>query len=351
MNRLGHGLRSPELVLPTEDPAAFQAHMDAWMDDFGSPRTMAQRELKSRKMALAAWRRKRVVRVEAQRLSERVNAAFKDFDRRERAACLQAGRQDAPGRPGARGLAALRATRAGVEKLIAMWSEIAPRRRWPSRRQRLYGDVHHEAPDRPAGAEGGRRGRGGRRRGRGVVAAPAPRPAGHRPRPLRPLDGRGGPRRSASGSATSADEAASTASEALRDLAPPTALLGAGPPRRGRAPSGPRPEDAPLLRYEGQLDREFHRGLAALTKLVKSDADPTSRTPRRPTRGAPASSETSDITTDDGQQVPKPHWVRSAPGAGTPAGTSPAAGVGRPGATASRPPRGPSRAVRGRSNS
>ena len=35
----------------------------------------------------------------------------------------------------------------------------------------------------------------------------------------------------------------------------------------------PRPEDAPLLRYEGQLSRQFHKALGDLVKLTKSGDD------------------------------------------------------------------------------
>ena len=138
MNRLDHGLRSAGSPLPTEDVAAFQAHMDAWMDDW-KPQTMARRELVE-KLAFAAWRRQRVVRVETARLAERADAALKNFDRRERTALKRdaATLLDDP----ARGLAALRSSRAGVERLVAMWAEIAEAVAEPGRW--LYGDAHHE---------------------------------------------------------------------------------------------------------------------------------------------------------------------------------------------------------------
>ena len=314
MNRLDHGLRAAEFVLPTEDLAAFQAHMDAWMDDW-KPKTMAQRELVE-KMALAAWRRKRVVRVEAQRLSERVNAALSDFDRRERAALRRDVRTllDDP----ARGLAALRATRAGVEKLIAMWSEIAEAVAEPGRW--LYGDVHHE----PLIALLGLREDDEDEEAVAVVEASWRLLLRDRPdidpSPFVPWTDEEAPEvRERIGDL--ADEALDRL-EALHDRLPDRASERA---RRAEvAAFEPRPEDAPLLRYEGQLDREFHRGLAALTKLVKSDADPVEDAPAADP-GAQSSPENSDATTDisTGSVISLGSFGAEA---GTPPGTGPAGG-------------------------
>ena len=120
MNGLKHGLCSTEVTLPGEDPAEFQDYLDAWMDDF-KPTTMARRELVEA-AASAAWRRKRCIRVESARLSDRIRTTLANRRPRGRPAGGPGGarRRDPRGT-----LAALMADRPGVDALIAAWEKLA----------------------------------------------------------------------------------------------------------------------------------------------------------------------------------------------------------------------------------
>jgi hypothetical protein len=79
LNGLKHGLRAEQVVLPTEDPAAFESYLKAWKDDWQAP-TEARSALVER-AAVASWRLKRCVRVESARLSERIEIARGRWDR------------------------------------------------------------------------------------------------------------------------------------------------------------------------------------------------------------------------------------------------------------------------------
>ena len=128
LNGLKHGLRSQEVVLPTEDPDEFRAHLDAWMDDW-KPTTMARAQLVE-DAAVAAWRKRRCAHVEAERLAQRVRGGRVAYDRLIEAdvAAHVARLADHP----AEALRALRATRAGVARLSA--SGKSSRRPRPIRR-------------------------------------------------------------------------------------------------------------------------------------------------------------------------------------------------------------------------
>jgi hypothetical protein len=79
LNGLKHGLRAEQVVLPTEDPAAFESYLKAWKDDWQAP-SEARSALVER-AAVASWRLKRCVRVESARLSERIEIARGRWDR------------------------------------------------------------------------------------------------------------------------------------------------------------------------------------------------------------------------------------------------------------------------------
>jgi hypothetical protein len=109
------------------------------MDDW-KPTTMARLELVE-EAAKAAWRRKRCARVEATRIAKRMRTAL------HKARRLEEGRLDAAMRtfrtdPQAT-LDALVRSRAGVDRLIAMWSEIAEAARAPE--GWVDDDAHHFA--------------------------------------------------------------------------------------------------------------------------------------------------------------------------------------------------------------
>ena len=272
MNRLTHGLRAAEVVLPTEDPAAFQAHMDAWMADWDPP-TMVRRELVE-KMAVGAWRRKRLVRVESQRLSDRVNAAFAASDRRERAAVDRDVKTlfDDP----KAGLKALLASRAGVARVMEMWAAIFRAAIEPG--YWFDPDAQHQTFLALMGLDG----EDSDDESRATVGAswrlllhdrPEVDPEG-----FVPLDDEE--------AASVRDQIARVAGERLNRLAAIQTDLPDRSAERSRhaelAAFDPRPEDALLLRYEGQIDREFHRSLGALTGLARSGADLVDDAPNEP---------------------------------------------------------------------
>ena len=88
------------------------------MDDW-KPQTMARRELVEA-AASAAWRRKRCIRVESARLSDRIRTTLANRGRTAAREVLE-GLDDDP-----RGtLAALMADRPGVDALIAAWEKLA----------------------------------------------------------------------------------------------------------------------------------------------------------------------------------------------------------------------------------
>ena len=78
LNSLIHGLRSEEVVLPGEDAAAFEAERAAWFDDF-KPKSQARAALVERAV-VAAWRCRRCVRIETQRLGNIGRLAIKNQD-------------------------------------------------------------------------------------------------------------------------------------------------------------------------------------------------------------------------------------------------------------------------------
>ncbi len=121
LNGLTHGFRSDQLLLPTEDGAAFQDLLATWMDDW-RPKSAARRELVER-AAVAAWRLRRCVQIETARLSGRLVAALADWDRREESAVdLLVARLDSD--PAA-ALAGLVSTRAGIDRLADLWDGLA----------------------------------------------------------------------------------------------------------------------------------------------------------------------------------------------------------------------------------
>jgi hypothetical protein len=120
MNALKHGLRAETIVLPTEDPAAFDDMLAEWIDEWKPP-TGTRRQLVERTVA-AAWRVNRCVRVEAAAFSGRALEALNDWDnRRERAIDdIAAGLADDP----AGAVEWLRWTRAGILRMIALWEGV-----------------------------------------------------------------------------------------------------------------------------------------------------------------------------------------------------------------------------------
>jgi len=77
LNSLKHGMRAETVVLPTERPDDFTAHVDKWMSDWRPP-TETRRWLVER-AAISAWRCDRCVREESARLGDRVVKVLKEW--------------------------------------------------------------------------------------------------------------------------------------------------------------------------------------------------------------------------------------------------------------------------------
>jgi hypothetical protein len=77
-NGLKHGLRADQVVLPGEDRAAFDEERKAWFDDWKP--TSHTRAFLVERAAASAWRLRRSVRVEAERLRALAEAAATRFD-------------------------------------------------------------------------------------------------------------------------------------------------------------------------------------------------------------------------------------------------------------------------------
>ena len=227
-----------------------------------NPPTMAQAQLVE-DAAVAAWRKKRCVRVESARLAKRTRQAQRTWDRKERdeVYALVENLGDDP-----RGVVdELMDTRAGVARLIEMWQELAEAAIDPQGWGHF--ERHHLRLFHLLGRQPG---------------DPDIRPNFELSWRLmlynveydceqgyRPFD----------------DDEAEQAAAKLRGcaLANIERLREYGPslpdPTASRAAQAeleafqPKPEDAPLQRYEAQLSRQFHRSLADLVKLTQSGAD------------------------------------------------------------------------------
>ena len=120
LNGLKHGLRSEEVVLPTEDRSAFDSHLAAWMDDWKPP-TETRRFLVER-AATAAWRIKRCVRAETNRLAARARKGSAEWDAARDAAVVKAV-EEISDRPEA-AVNELMANKSGVHALWALWGDL-----------------------------------------------------------------------------------------------------------------------------------------------------------------------------------------------------------------------------------
>ncbi len=77
-NGLKHGLRAEHVILPGEDPAAFEAERQAWFHDWNPP--SHTRAVLVERAAVASWRLRRSVKAEAAFLAERADTAAYAFD-------------------------------------------------------------------------------------------------------------------------------------------------------------------------------------------------------------------------------------------------------------------------------
>jgi len=279
LNGLTHGFRSDQLLLPTEDGAAFQDLLDTWMDDW-RPNSAARRDLVER-AAVAAWRLRRCVQIETARLSGRLVAALAEWDRREESAVdLLVARLDSDP---AEALAGLVSTRAGIDRLADLWDGLAGAADEPGGwRDR---EAHHllflRLQGRDPAAED--------EETRTVVDASWRLLLGNRP-DLAEHDDR------APFDATTADRVREQVARLARSRVDGLAELWETRPDRSRERARwaettalmPTAEDMALLRHEGQFDREFRAtlDLLCLPELDRPDRivgdDREARAPSEP---------------------------------------------------------------------
>jgi hypothetical protein len=120
LNGLVHGLRSEQVVLPTEDPAEFDAHVAEYLDEWKPP-TITRMDLVEH-LAATAWRLNRCVRIETARLSERSLVVLEKWDHAEEE-MIDAAVKELRSGPTAP-LRWLKQTRPGVDRLIELSEQL-----------------------------------------------------------------------------------------------------------------------------------------------------------------------------------------------------------------------------------
>ncbi len=120
-NGLKHGLRAEHVVLPGEDPLAFEAERQGWIQDW-KPISHTRAILVER-AAVASWRLRRAVKAEAAFLAERADNAgyafeLERFNRAERALTAPTSTPSPPS-------CSSGSTPTGSERLIASCTELA----------------------------------------------------------------------------------------------------------------------------------------------------------------------------------------------------------------------------------
>jgi hypothetical protein len=91
MNALKHGLTAQEVILPNEDPEAFDALLGEWLDDF--PPANAAEQAVIERAVQSQWKLRRAARSERAALAKRVRHAVVDFDRDETIRAEELGRR------------------------------------------------------------------------------------------------------------------------------------------------------------------------------------------------------------------------------------------------------------------
>lgn len=272
-NGLKHGLRAEQVVLPHEDPAAFEAERQAWFDDW-KPTTHTRAILVER-AAVAAWRLRRSARAEAARLHDLADDAARDFDRvvadeihlllddLDRHRHRDRHRRDDLVEP-MDIVGRLRETAEGVDVLARRWEQLgAALAEGPSawdreRHERMLGLLGWRVDDDPAAMCD-------RTRDSARLAA-SNRKRGRKPAPLDPAEAEG----------IVAGLRAGVA-EHLAELAEARAALPAEPPERRRAVEAAcldaSKEGQLLHRYEMAHERSLRGSIKQLSDLAKSGAD------------------------------------------------------------------------------
>jgi hypothetical protein len=274
-NALKHGLRAEEVVLPTEDPQAFKEHLEAWVEDWQPP-SMARRHLVEQ-AAVASWRIKRCIRLESARISARVEVAYKVWDgsvAKQVEAEIERLEEDPAGV-----LDKMMSTRPGVDRLILAWNEIGDAASEPE------GWFDPEVHDRLIHLHGVRLGDPAASELRGLSMRLLLRNMDGPPAtgPLKAFDD------------VEAEDACGTireiAAEKADELERLRATLIPIEVKRNRYAEieayAPRPEDALLMRYEGQQNRVFKTSIDQLMKLSTTNADVAEEVIEPPAASAP----------------------------------------------------------------
>jgi hypothetical protein len=120
LNAVTHGLCAATVVLPNENHDEYEAMRLAWLDDW-KPQTEARRVLVDR-AAAGAWRLRRCVKAERDRIAEGMAAALDAYDDGVEARVADGLRllQIEP----RQGLATLRSEHAGMVALISLWESL-----------------------------------------------------------------------------------------------------------------------------------------------------------------------------------------------------------------------------------
>jgi hypothetical protein len=331
LNALKHGLRSDEVVLPTEDPQEFREFLDAWLADWNPP-TMARRQLVE-EAASAAWRKRRCLRVESARLSQRIEQARASWDRdREDDVDRLAEELVDEENTWPRGTVdALMASRRGVGRLIELWEHVAEAAAasWADADDhflmiRLHGHLGGDDEVRTICDASWRL---------FLAEAPEEYEPGVDPEPWAPAE--------AEVARRVIVDLASSHLAALRELRPAVPDDAAARDAHAEVMAfAPRPEDAPLLRYEAQRSREFHRALADLVKLTKSGDDLVLEAEEAE---APSEAKSSEASSEERVKTEKPEpsspavGPERAVGGATPAREAVARPVGAAGALSGAP--------------
>jgi hypothetical protein len=121
LNALKHGLRSEQVVMPGEDPRAFEAECAAWSADW-QPKSHTRAILVER-AAATAWRLRRCVRLEGVRVQVLAGSHLAAFDRKAENRIVELLRQ-LRSRP-AETVATLMEDASGIEALMDTWQGLA----------------------------------------------------------------------------------------------------------------------------------------------------------------------------------------------------------------------------------
>jgi len=121
LNAVTHGLRAETVVLPFENRDEFEAMRQGWFEDW-KPQTATRLALVERAVA-GAWRLRRCVKVEHDRIADKINAAVEAYEERT-LAWVKEGARLFVTNP-ARGVEILESDPRGVEGLIKLWEGLA----------------------------------------------------------------------------------------------------------------------------------------------------------------------------------------------------------------------------------